>query len=272
MAGSGRSGSAGGDGHGTDGGGEGERRSGGGTGLPAGLEAAWGLRGRPAKGPKRGLSLERIVEAAVRIAASEGLEAVSMGRVAKELGAAPMSLYRYVGAKGELYVLMLEAAMGPPPEDLVAGRGWREGLERWAFAMREGYRRNLWALRVPVHGPPASPNAIDWWEQGLRAMEGSGLDEGEKISVILLVSGFVRNELLLAADLDAGFRANGVTPQAALEDYARTLAHLVDPDRHPAISRMLRSGVMNGPDDPDFDFTFGLGRVLDGVEVLVARA
>jgi AcrR family transcriptional regulator len=243
----------------------------GGTGLPASLEAAWGLRERPAKGPRRGLSLERIVDAAVRVAAAEGIDAVSMGRVARELGTAPMSLYRYVGAKDELYVLMLEAAMGPPPDGLVAGRGWREGLEGWAAAMRDAFRRNLWMLRLPVHGPPASPHAIDWWEQGLRTMEGTCLDEGEKISVVLLVSGFVRNESLLTADLDAGFRAKGITPEAAMRGYARTLTHLVDPGRHPAIVRMLASRVLNQPDDPDFDFTFGLARVLDGVEVLVAR-
>src|SRR5215469_11704523 len=83
--------------------------------LPAGLEAAWGLRGRPHKGPRPGLSLERIVAAAVRVADAEGLAAVSMSRVAAELGAAPMSLYRYVAAKGELLTLMVDAAYGPAP-------------------------------------------------------------------------------------------------------------------------------------------------------------
>ena len=64
--------------------------------LPASIEAAWGLRERPHRGPKPGLSLARIVEAGVQVAEAEGLAAVSMSRVAAELGAAPMSLYRYV--------------------------------------------------------------------------------------------------------------------------------------------------------------------------------
>ncbi|WP_239655680.1 TetR/AcrR family transcriptional regulator, partial [Streptomyces sp. M10] len=80
------------------------------TGLPASVEAAWGLRGRPTKGPRPGIGVERIVDAAVRLAATEGLQAVSMGRVAKELGASTMSLYRYVAAKDELFILMQEAA------------------------------------------------------------------------------------------------------------------------------------------------------------------
>lgn len=60
-----------------------EKNGSGGGDLPASLEAAWGLRDRPAKGPKPGLSLERIVAAAVGVAASDGLAAVSMGRVAQ---------------------------------------------------------------------------------------------------------------------------------------------------------------------------------------------
>jgi hypothetical protein len=66
--------------------------------LPASIAAAWGLRERPHKGPKPGLSLNRIIDAAVRLAASQGLDAVSMSRVASELGASTMSLYRYVSA------------------------------------------------------------------------------------------------------------------------------------------------------------------------------
>src|ERR1039458_8461205 len=88
-----------------------------GTGLPASIEAAWGLRERPHKGPKPTLSLERIVQAAMHIAVTEGLGAVSMSRVATELGGATMSLYRYVAAKDALLALM--AARRPAHRDLV---------------------------------------------------------------------------------------------------------------------------------------------------------
>nr|MDT0525438.1 TetR/AcrR family transcriptional regulator [Streptomyces sp. DSM 41633] len=121
----------------------------GGGDLPASIEAAWGLRERPAKGPKPGLSLERIVAAAVSVAAAEGLAAVSMGRVAKEVGASTMSLYRYVSAKDELYVLMQEAVIGPPSPlpALEAGAGWRAALTEWAAGQREQFLANLWVLR-----------------------------------------------------------------------------------------------------------------------------
>ncbi|MBV7670086.1 TetR/AcrR family transcriptional regulator C-terminal domain-containing protein [Streptomyces halstedii] len=244
-----------------------------GTGLPASVEAAWGLRDRPVKGPKPGLSLDRIVAAAVDVAAAEGLGAVSMGRVAKELGASTMALYRYVSAKEELYLLMQEAAMGAPEPlpALESGADWRAALGEWAWAQRRMFHRNLWALRIPIGGPPASPHSVAWWEQGLQALSGSGLPEGVKISVIMLVSGFVRNEALLMSDIAAAVEEKGVPAEEVMTRWERTLKRLVDPVRHPALVSLLETEDLAEPDDPDHEFVFGLERVLDGVEVLVRK-
>ncbi|OEJ95216.1 TetR family transcriptional regulator [Streptomyces thermolilacinus SPC6] len=241
------------------------------TGLTPGLEAAWGLRERPAKGPRPGLSVHRIVDAAVVVAASEGLAAVSMGRVAKELGVSTMSLYRYVGSKDELYVLMQDAAIGAPPDPPPPGTGWREALTAWAWAQRAMFQRNLWVLHVPVSGPPVTPHSVAWWETGMAAMTDTPLDEGAKISVVLLIGGFVRNETRLMADIDAAAAATGDTPEQVMGRYGRALRLLADPERYPSVARALDSGVMEGPDDPDHEFRFGLERLLDGVQVLVER-
>ncbi|MFD4828867.1 TetR/AcrR family transcriptional regulator [Streptomyces uncialis] len=243
-----------------------------GTGLPASLEVAWGLRERPAKGPRPGLSLDRIVDTAVRIAAAEGLGAVSMGRVAKELGVSTMSLYRYVGARDELYVLMQEAAVGAPPEAPPAGTEWRACLAWWARAQRAVFRRNLWLLRVPTSGPPVGPNSLAWMEAALAGLDGTGLREEEKLSVLMLVGGYVRNASLLVSDLEAGMRASGVGPDESLRRYATALGALTDAGRHPALTRLLASGVFEHGghgDEADVDFDFGLDRVLDGIEALV---
>jgi AcrR family transcriptional regulator len=243
----------------------------GGTGLPASIQAAWGVRDRPNKGPKRGLSLERIVDAAVKVAADEGLAAVSMSRVAAELGASTMSLYRYVAAKDELLALMVDAATGPPPA--VGEDGWRAGLSRWAWAELAVYRRHPWALRVPISGPPVTPNQTAWLEQGLRCLHDTGLGEGEKLSVILLVTGFVRNSASLEADLAAAFQAGGTTAQAAMTGYGRLIARLTDAQRYPALHAVIEAGVVDQADHPDAEFVFGLERLLDGIDVLVrARA
>jgi AcrR family transcriptional regulator len=155
-----------------------------GTGLPTSIEAIWGLRRRPGKGPRPGLSLERIVDAAIGVAKADGFGAVSMSRVAKELGASAMALYRYVAAKDELVSLMLDAAIGTPPGPPAEDEGWRAGMSRWCWSYLAALRRHPWALRVPITEPPITPNQIAWMERGLASLRGTGLTEGEKISVI----------------------------------------------------------------------------------------
>ncbi|MFC8128141.1 TetR/AcrR family transcriptional regulator [Streptomyces sp. NPDC057302] len=254
--------------------GEGVRGEEEGTGLSASLETAWGLRERPSKGPKPGLSLDRIVDAGIAIAASEGIGAVTMGRVAKALGVSPMSLYRYVSARDELYVLMQDVATGSPPEMPAEVTGWRARLEWWARAQREVFRRNLWLVRIPITSPPASPHYLEWMEQGLAALDGSGLKEGWKLSVLMLVGGFVRNEVTLMADLDTAMRAEGQEPGEVMRRYARTIDALTstDPERFPALRRTLAAGVLDVADAEDTEFEFGIERVLDGVAVLVEGA
>ena len=95
--------------------------------LPPGIALAWGRAERPRRGPKPGLSLERIVAAGIHLAVTDGLGSVSMGRVAAELGASTMALYRYVPAKDDLLTLMVDTALGAPswgdqPGRRMAGR------------------------------------------------------------------------------------------------------------------------------------------------------
>lgn len=234
-------------------------------GLPASIEAAWGLRERSVKGPKPGLSLEQIVEAGVAVAVADGLAAVSMGRVAAELGAATMSLYRYVKTKDELLAMMVDAAFKTPPEPAAARESWRRAISRWAVAHLAVLRRHPWIVRVPIGGPPVLPNQMIWFECGLFALRRANLTEAQRLAVLLLVNGFVRNEALLAADLKQAADASRHTNDSARAGYSRMLSQLLDPQRFPAISAVIAAGVFDQPDDPDADFAFGLARILDGV-------
>ena len=241
-----------------------------GTGLPASIEAAWGVRTRPNKGPRPALSLERIVAAAVKVAAADGLQAVSMSRVAGELGVSTMSLYRYVAAKDELLALMADLPFEAPPARRGPEESWRDGLSRWAWTELAVYRRNPWVLRIPISGPPVTPNAIAWLERGLDALRDTGLVEGEKLSVMLLLTGFVRSQAMLEADIAAAQAAGGAPPDPELMGaYGRLLARLTDPERFPALHAVIAAGVFDEPDEPDYDFNFGLERVLDGIETLI---
>lgn len=238
--------------------------------VPASIAAAWGLRERPTKGPKRGLSLDRIVQAAIDVASAEGLPALSMSRIATELGASTMALYRYVASKDELLALMVDAAIGPPPE-AQPEQGWREGLSRWAWAERAAYQRHPWALRVPINGPPALPNQITWLEEGLTCMRGTGLAEHEKISVILLLSGYVRNEAATTMDIQAAADAAKSTVDEAMSFYGQMLKKLIHPKQFPALSALIAEGVLDKADHPDDEFIFGLERILDGVGLLITQ-
>ncbi|MDD9378043.1 TetR/AcrR family transcriptional regulator [Streptomyces sp. ZAF1911] len=241
-----------------------------GTGLPASLAMAWGLRERPGKGPRPTLTLQRIVDAAVALAAGEGMDAVSMGRVAKELGVSTMSLYRYVTAKEELYILMADAGVGTPPAPGGAS-DWRELLSEWAYAQRAVLMANSWIVRIPLPGAPVSPNQLAWMERGLAAMAGTALREGEKVSAIILIGGLVRNEATMVADMMDAIVKSGVAPDQVLGRYVRTLRLMTGPDTHPAVTRLLESDAFSGADEPDFQFRFGLDRILDGLAALISE-
>jgi AcrR family transcriptional regulator len=235
--------------------------------FPPVFELAWGKRDRPTKGPKRALSLERIVKAGITVADTEGLEAVSMARVAREVGASTMSLYRYVASKDELLTLMVDEGLGPPPAQSEFGPDWRSGLTRWAVLVREAYNGGLWALRVPISAPPLGPNNVRWLEAALGCLESAPLSEAHKLSTVLLISGFVRNEATLSADIQAAVSAD---PDAAF-NYGTALSQLIDPNSFPAIQRALAAGIFDDNDELEGEFEFGLVRILDGIEVLMAN-
>jgi AcrR family transcriptional regulator len=237
--------------------------------LPASIEAAWGVRDRPHKGPKPGLTLQRVVDAAVGVAESEGLAAVSMSRVATELGASTMSLYRYVAAKDELLDLMADAAAGPPPSPPDPAQSWRKGLSQWAWGLRGSYYRAPWSLHIPIRGLPVTPNQVGWFENGLASLAATGLSAEEKASVALLISTYTRSEAMINADLNAAVQASGMPPDEWMSYYGRLLTTLTDPQHFPAISKAVADGVFDKADPPDKEFGFGLERILDGIEVFV---
>ena len=241
------------------------------TTLPPSIELAWGLRASPSRGPKRGLSLDQVVAAGIAVAQADGLGALSMGRIAVELGVATMTLYRYVASKDELLELMVDAALGRPPRPK-ADDDWRGGLTRWAKGVRTAYRKNPWALRVPITGPPLGPNNVRWLEAALRSLAGAPLAEADKVSIVLLLSGFVRNEVTLTIDVAAAVAAAAASGPMPVS-YGAALRTLTDAAHFPAVHRVIGSGAFDDGDGGDLgqEFDFGLSCILDGVAALIER-
>ncbi len=242
--------------------------------LPPTVAKAWGLREPRGRGPRPGLSLDRVVDAAIALARGEGLAAVSMARVAATLGASTMGLYRYVSGKNELLTLMVDRAWGPPPRPADAGAGWREGLARWARALHAAGVRDPWVVAIPISSAPATPQQVAWMDACFAALRGTGLAPGECASVLLLLSGYVRNQVALGASLAAALTTD---PDAAelMRSYSQVLARVADPARFPALAAAVAAGAFDdaeGEDDAeglDAEFTFGLERILDGIEALI---
>jgi AcrR family transcriptional regulator len=237
--------------------------------LPASVATAWGLRATQPRPRKHGLSLQRIVEAGIRVATSDGLAAVSMSRVASELGAATMSLYRHLSAKDELLAHMVDAAFVHAPSAFGPGDTWRPGLSQWAALHLAVLRRHPWIVRVPISGPPLMPNQVLWFERGIACLRDTRLAEAEKPSVLLLVNGFVRNHATLEADLMLAARTAGLAPEHIGASYSDLLARLTDAESFPAIHGLLAARVFVGEGAIEDDFGFGLDRILDGIDVLI---
>lgn len=231
----------------------------------------WGLRDRPTKGPRPGLSLDRIIDAAVDLANAEGIGTVSMSRVANELGTSAMSLYRYVAAKDELLALMIDGAFGRI-EWTITGDTWRERLTDWCGVELAAYRRFPWVVRIPINGAPIMPNQLRFVEQGLRALAGTGLAEHEKLSTILLLTSFTRSFALMSADIADAYRAGG-DARAMMANYGVLLRQLISKEEFPALYAVVDEGTFDDDEEElemlDYDYTFGLARILDGVEALI---
>lgn len=240
-------------------------------GIPHAIAIAWGMHEVPQRGPARGLSHERIVEAAMRIADEDGLTAVTMQRVAASLGFTTMSLYRYVASKDVLLKLMQDAVVDPeqvPSE--IGGSGWEEGLRTWAGLLFDIYRRHPWVLEIPRGAVSVlMPNSMRVADLGLKAMRELRLSDGEKISTILGLSVYVASFVSLERDLER--EGEVVFGPAAFE----LIGEVVTPERLPHLAPIVLSGGYAGGEggDPglDEDFAFGLERWIDGLRVLHER-
>lgn len=240
------------------------------TSVPPLVAIAWGRTPASRRGPRAGLDVEAIVGAAIEIADADGLEAVSMAKVAERLGYTPMSLYRHVPSKNDLLALVQDAAFGDPPVDAPTG-DWRAGLGTWGRDVVAAYRAHLWALDIPISGPPTMPRQVAWLERALTLLRPTDLPPAEKLSVVLLVAGYARQWAQLMRDLERGYERAGTSPGDDGGGYARALADLIDADRFPAVHEAVVEGFFADDEDGVDEFEFGLGRILDGVEAHIRR-
>ena len=244
--------------------------------LPPGLDLLWGRRGAGTRGPKPGLSTDAIVRTAVAVADAEGLDAVSMARVANELGFTTMSLYRHVTSKDELLQLMWNASAEGAEELALKGDGWRARLRNWALVQREMLDRHPWITQMPMAAPPMAPNSLAFVEKGLEALDASGIADADKLRVIGLISSYTLSEARMAHDAARAARnppipTDGDTPSPSWT-FEALLRELIDQPTYPRLYQIAWSEEI-GDDPSGFaeqeEYQFGLDRILDGVQTLI---
>lgn len=236
------------------------------------LDLLWGTGERPSRGPKPGLTLDRIVTTAIGVADAEGLDALSMRRVSAELGVGTMSLYRYVPGKTELLDLMLDRVRGESlaDESEETPADWRAAVEALARGHLALYRAHPWLMKVNEARSVLGPNTLRGLElclAGLTGPQGMGLSDPQTISVIVTVQSFVTGIARMELQTSEAVQETGVSDEDFWTAQTPFLERAMASGEFPRMA-----GLAEDTFSREFDqFAFGLERLLDGFEVLVSR-
>jgi AcrR family transcriptional regulator len=206
---------------------------------------------------------DRIVAAAVALADAEGLGAVSMRRIATELGIATMSIYHYLPGKDELVAAMIDESFGDDELPPIPEAGWRARMDLIARLQWSFYRRHPWlAEAMSFTRPPLAPRAMRYTEWTLAALDEYGLSGETMTYVAVSLASYVRGT---AVNLEPERRAEqdtGVDSEAWMSEQESAFQEILRGQRFPVLARIAEQGI-------DLDLTslfeFGLERFLNGL-------
>lgn len=238
------------------------------TDLQSSLTLLWSERRRGRRGPRSRLSVELIAQAAVKVADADGLEALSMQRVATELGYSTMSLYNHVPSKDLLLEVAADVGAGAPP-DLDPAGDPRQQIRQWVGALWAGFHTRPWMLRVPLDHAPLGPNQLAWLDRLLRPLLAAGLAGAEARGAALHLTAVVRGTAQISMNMAGEHKgANGIPRPDA--DLTHVVTELLDPEDYPALTAVHAAEAaapraVDGDALP-FELSFGVDRFLDGIE------
>ncbi|AYF73465.1 TetR family transcriptional regulator [Nocardia yunnanensis] len=239
------------------------------------LELLWRVPGSsgPTRGPKQRTTLDAVIAAALEIADTAGLGALTMRSVAAKLGLTPMATYTYVPGKAELLDLMLDTVYQRMPRQELGEMSWRERVSTIAAENRALLARHPWVAYLPTTRPPLGPGVAAKYDHELRAFDGLGLDDLAMDAALTYVLGFVTSTAQLAIDTAKAARDSGESDRDWWERAAPLLARVFDAERYPLAARVgaVAGQAHDSAYSADHAYEFGLGRVLDGLAVLIEK-
>lgn len=216
----------------------------------------WEKRRVPSRGPKPGLSTMTIARTAIRIADAEGLDAVTMQRVARESGVTTMALYRYFPGKSDLMAFMIDTAGGSFPGSAPLSGSWKDHLREWARRCAAIYQKHAWFLEATTsRRSMMGPNELSWMEAALAHLAEAGLPPNESYYAFLAIIGHIRGYATFER-----FRGSRGTPRRWIRELSQLFA---ESGRYPFLKATLTSDAFSG--DPDMAFEYGLNCILDGI-------
>jgi AcrR family transcriptional regulator len=221
------------------------------------VNLAWGRKAPPSRGPKPALSPSQIARAAILLADAEGLDAVTMQRVAREVGVTTMALYRYFPGKADLLDLMIDSVSDSAANFGKPSSPWNLRLKKWARLCLAIYRNHPWFLEATsARHRQMGPNELMWMEVALAILAESGLSPQDQHHAFLAVIGHVRGH--------ATFQRIEVRSESE-QEWMHGLARLLKPEvhRYPALVRALDSGTFFK--NPDAAFDFGIDCIVEGI-------
>ncbi|MFP3991707.1 TetR/AcrR family transcriptional regulator [Streptomyces sp. E11-3] len=233
------------------------------------LDLLWNTGTRPSRGPKPGLSIDRIVTTAVEVADAEGLAALSMRRLATELGTGAMSLYRYVPGKAELLDLMIDRVQGESlGSDSAPDQDWRTAVDGMARGFLDLFRRHPWLLKVNQARMLLGPSALRGFELALAPLKDMGLSDPEMISVIVSAQNYATGMARMEIQTAEAVQETGLTHDEFWASQAPYLERAMTSGEFP-----LQAALSPDTFSTDFDdhFEFGLRLLLDGLAKLAAE-
>ncbi|WP_406298561.1 TetR/AcrR family transcriptional regulator [Embleya sp. NBC_00888] len=225
----------------------------------------WERLENPSPAPRTVLTPARIAEVAVGIADAEGIDAVTMRRLATELGVAPMAAYRYVSGKDDLLELMVDRVYGelPAPE---TGAGWRATLRTLATSTRDVVLRHPWLVQLPSARAAISltPNRLAVVEWGMAALAELDLPPDELMVAVDTVGAFVQGRTASEVATRRLMEVRGAADGHALRtQLAPEMTYLMNTGRYPTFHAYL--GAARHKDDPRWQFETALDCILDGL-------
>ena len=229
---------------------------------------------RRRRGPRPSLSGEQVVATATRIADQEGLSRLSMRRLADELGITAMSLYGYVPSKAELLDVMADRAYAEITFRGSPATPWQEKLTALAEQHWDLLLAHPWLLQIAASRPLPGPGMTAFYDAELCAVDGLGLTDIDMDLIVSLLDDYVRGAARGAVEAAQAQSHTGVSDQQWWQTYGPLLAEVLDPARFPTAVRVgAAAGAEYGAaHDPARSFTFGLRRIIDGIEAFINTA